>query len=116
MISILLVDDDSSILMTSSIALRRRGYEVTTAHDGRQALKKLAQRSFDILISDIQMPGMSGLELAACVQRMPSAPRVFLVSAHSDLPVKSKNMEAFFRKPIDMSALYRVLDSPLKRC
>lgn len=116
MTSILLVDDDSSILITSSIALRRRGYEVTVAHNGQQALKKLAQRTFDILISDVQMPGISGLELASLAQKLPSVPRVFLVSAHSDLPVKSKDMEAFFRKPLDMSALYRALGSPLKSC
>lgn len=106
MASILLVDDDDSVLLTSSIALRRQGHEVVVAGDAQQALRQLEKRRFEFLISDIQMPGIDGLELAARVRAISAAPRIILMSAHYDqrrLPDSLSS--AFLQKPLDFDAL-----------
>lgn len=113
MASILLVDDDSSVLLTSSIALRRCGHEVTSVRDGLQALHQLNRRAFDFVVSDIRMPGMSGLELAARIQTLPQSPRVVLISAHYDAnlqPNPAAIADAFLQKPLDIAALCKILE------
>ena len=60
---ILVVDDDSYVRESTEEILRRRGYEVDTAADGKAALVKLDEADFDLILSDIKMPGMDGIEL-----------------------------------------------------
>jgi CheY-like chemotaxis protein len=62
---ILLVDDEAEIRRLLARRLSRRGYAVTTASDGDQALALLAEGAYDLAILDFMMPGMNGLELAA---------------------------------------------------
>ena len=117
MSDVLLVDDDSSILLTLSIALRRRGHVVTVACDAQQALTQLARHEFDFLITDIRMPGMSGLELASRARAGKNAPRIILTSAHYD-PNLSPNLasqvaEEFLSKPIDIERLDALLNPSL---
>lgn len=113
MCDVLLVDDDSSILLTLSIALRRRGHQVTVACDAQQALNNLARHHFDFLVTDIRMPGMSGLELARRVAATPRHPHVVLTSAHYDpaiLPnVAEQVADDFLPKPIDVERLDNLL-------
>ena len=60
---ILVVDDEDSIREFLEIMLKKEGYEVTTAEDGLRAKEILAKKSFDMVISDMQMPNMTGIEL-----------------------------------------------------
>ncbi len=60
---ILVVDDEESIREFLEIMLRKEGYEVTCAEDGQKALELAKKRTFDMVISDLQMPNMTGLEL-----------------------------------------------------
>src|ERR1700756_3792717 len=60
---ILVVDDEESIREFLEIMLRKEGYEVTCAEDGQKALDILKKKNFDMVISDMQMPNMTGLEL-----------------------------------------------------
>ncbi|MGE0762248.1 MAG: sigma-54-dependent transcriptional regulator [Bdellovibrionales bacterium] len=60
---ILVVDDEESIREFLEIMLRKEGYEVTCAEDGKVALEMLKKRSFDMVISDMQMPNVTGIEL-----------------------------------------------------
>ncbi|MEE3258906.1 MAG: sigma-54 dependent transcriptional regulator [Candidatus Latescibacterota bacterium] len=69
---ILVVDDDSYVRESTEEILRRRGYEVDTAADGKAALVKLDEADFDLILSDIKMPGMDGIE--------------FLEAAHGKYP------------------------------
>lgn len=114
MAEILLVDDDDSVLFTLSIALRRRGHDVTVASDSEQALAQLHRRSFDFLISDVRMPGLSGLELATRVQRMAHPPRVILTSAYPFIEHREGVSEAFLPKPLDVQQLNEHLNSSLQ--
>ena len=60
---ILVVDDEESIREFLDIMLRKEGYEVTCAEDGQKAIDLLAKRTFDMVISDLQMPNVTGIEL-----------------------------------------------------
>lgn len=60
---ILAVDDEESIREFLEIMLKKEGYEVTTAEDGAQAMDLLKKKSFDMVISDLQMPNVTGMEL-----------------------------------------------------
>src|ERR1700722_6180264 len=64
---ILVVDDEESIREFLEIMLRKEGYEVTCAEDGQKALEILKKKAFDMVISDLQMPNMTGLELLKSV-------------------------------------------------
>ncbi|MCB0407475.1 MAG: response regulator, partial [Bdellovibrionales bacterium] len=60
---VLVVDDEESIREFLEIMLKKEGYEVTCVEDGQQALDTLKKRSFDMVISDLQMPNVTGIEL-----------------------------------------------------
>lgn len=110
MTQILLVDDDTNVLLTLAIALRRAGHTVTVAQNGWQALNLLRGQSFDFMISDVKMPGMTGVELARRAHHVNHPPRVILTSA-LELEVGEDIAEAFMPKPIDVARLNEVLHS-----
>ncbi|MGB3572318.1 MAG: response regulator, partial [Phormidesmis sp.] len=60
---ILVADDEKSIRLTISQALASQGYEVATATDGKTALEKMESMPVDLLLLDISMPGMDGIEV-----------------------------------------------------
>ena len=109
MADVLLVDDNGSVLLTLAIALRRRGHSVTVSSEGIQALAYARQHRFDFLISDVRMPGMSGIQLASCVKQLPDPPHIILTSAYSTVEAREGLAEAFLRKPIDISQLDDIL-------
>ena len=59
---ILLVDDDHLVTLTLSRLLTNAGYEVSAVENGQEAIKKVAQANFDLIISDVRMPGIDGVE------------------------------------------------------
>jgi CheY-like chemotaxis protein len=109
MANILLVDDNGSVLLTLAIALRRRGHTVAVATDGITALQELKTRQFDFLVSDVRMPGMSGIELATAAHALPHTPRIILTSAYSSIESREGLAEALLRKPIDTEQLDALL-------
>lgn len=60
---VLVVDDEDVVCKSYERVLKNAGYEVEKAHDGRQALASVAARDFDVMLADLRMPGMDGLEL-----------------------------------------------------
>ena len=65
---LLVVDDEESIREFLEIMLKKEGYEVTTAEDGLRAKELLQKKSFDMVISDLQMPNMTGIDLLKYVK------------------------------------------------
>ena len=66
---ILVAEDETIMLKTIDLRLRKDGYEVFLAEDGLEALKKLEEFSFDLIITDIMMPYASGLEIIGTVRK-----------------------------------------------
>jgi CheY-like chemotaxis protein len=79
---ILVVDDEGAIRLTMEILLRRQGYTVTTAASGEEAVALIAQQHFDLLLLDLKMPGLSGLEVAErAQQQQPGTPILILTGS-----------------------------------
>ena len=69
---ILVADDEAHILQVVSLKLRKAGFEVLTAQDGEEALEVAIQELPDLIITDLQMPYMSGVELCAALKERPA--------------------------------------------
>jgi len=78
--AVLVVDDEAPMRKYLSVNLKARGYDVSTAEDGTEALKLLAERTFDLLILDIMLPGPDGLSVLEATRRESSLP-VLVLSA-----------------------------------
>lgn len=107
--AILLVDDDPLVLQTSTSMLSELGYIVTVASKGREALEILSQHSFDMLITDQTMPGMSGLELIKQVRKKNASMPVLLITGYSERvnaeAVKQAGCNEYLLKPLDLYEL-----------
>jgi PAS domain S-box-containing protein len=69
--AVLLVDDDEVNLLLTALALRERGFRITEAAGGEQALKLLRQKAFDVVLLDAMMPGLDGFDTCRMLRRMP---------------------------------------------
>lgn len=77
---ILIVENNDTLRELLRVTLRTRGYLVETAHDGRSGLEKLEEDSYDLLITDNQMPRMDGLELIEEIYRRKMGLRILMIS------------------------------------
>ena len=71
---VLAVDDEARYVRAIQINLEPRGFEVTAAHSGRQALALLAQDTFDLVLLDVRMPGMDGYEVCEHIRDFSTVP------------------------------------------
>lgn len=79
---ILVVDDEKNILLTVKHALVSLGHEVKTATTGEEALKQLAERDFDLMLLDLKLPGIGGLEVLRQAAQIRPDIRVVIISAY----------------------------------
>ncbi len=107
--TILLVDDEDSIRTVLGISLNDDGYEVITAANGREALNLFHKHLPPIVLTDIKMPGMSGIELLEKIKESHPDTEVIMITGHGDmdLAIKSLKMDAtdFITKPINNDVL-----------
>ncbi len=83
-INILVADDELMMRKLVEKILSRDGFQVALAGDGREALSMLAEKKFDIVISDIKMPEMNGFELLQAIKRDYPATAVIMMTAYGD--------------------------------
>lgn len=79
----LLVEDDASIRETTALGLEAAGFKVTGAHDGREGLAEFRRRPYDLVVLDVMLPALDGLEVCRQIRRESQVPIVML-SARSD--------------------------------
>lgn len=82
---ILLVDDEQGILDAVGYTLRQEGFEVVTATDGETALQLARARAFDVVVLDVMMPAMSGLDVCRILRAESAVPIVLLTARDSEL-------------------------------
>jgi len=92
-VKILIADDDPQILRALRITLSARGYEVDTAADGREALKRATEGHPDIIVLDLGMPGLTGIEVIEAVRAWSTVP-ILVVSGRSDSLDKVEALDA----------------------
>jgi len=82
--TVLIVDDEESMLQYLSILLIREGYEVDTAKSGLEALQKMEKSPFDVVLTDIQMPGLDGIQVLKGIKAIDSTTPVIMITAYAD--------------------------------
>ena len=107
---ILLADDDPKIHFIVKLWLSKNGHEVETINNGRSALEKLSKGDFDILITDVNMPLMNGVELVRSVLRLNEHPKLIVVmTSRCDTNQLQKEFETsaviFINKPFSPAGL-----------
>jgi DNA-binding response OmpR family regulator len=116
---ILIVDDDEMVLIALNELLKPEGYEVQTLSNGSEALKKLDQNGYDLLMLDIIMPEMDGFELCKKIREKENyreTPIVFL-TAKSQEEDRVQGIEAganlFLSKPISPEKLLGIISDTI---
>lgn len=82
---ILVVDDEAPIRLTMRALLQRRGYQVTIAEDGEDALGLIHQRAFDLLLLDLRMPGIGGIDVAKPARERQPDVAIIILTGHGSL-------------------------------
>jgi len=108
-ISILVVDDERGLCAGVQEALRREGYRVDAANEARQALELLRGRPYNLVLSDVRMPDMSGLELLREARQHAHDTLFILMTAYGTVPSAVEAMKEgaydYLMKPLDMQRL-----------
>ncbi len=113
LLSALAVDDELPALDEIGYLLRTSGFveRVVSVADATGALRELRDRSFDLVLADIAMPGLGGLELASVIGRFAEPPSVVFVTAHAEHALEAFDVGAvgYLLKPLDRDRLEPVL-------
>lgn len=96
--TILLVDDDEAHLLWSSEVLKESGFLIETANTPREALKLLGDKSYDLVISDLVMPEMSGLDFVRSIAGIRKGQKAIILTGHGDV-------ESFMESVYDLGAI-----------
>jgi CheY-like chemotaxis protein len=109
---VLLVEDDDDNRELMAEVLAAAGFDVVTAASGRDGLRSLAERSVDVIVTDVGMPGMGGLELAAAARRVaPSVPIIVVTGwAEREDIASARDVDAVLVKPVDPDVLAQAVN------
>jgi DNA-binding NtrC family response regulator len=102
---ILIVDDDPDDRRTMQIILEKKGYQTATAENGEKALELLAKKKFDLILLNIIMPGLSGLEVNTILKKRKVATKVIFVSIMPAKEVPKEEVDGFVQKPFSPDTL-----------
>jgi two-component system, OmpR family, response regulator MprA len=116
---LLVVDDDPSVREALALVLDLNGFEVTTAIDGREAIRTLAIESPDAVILDVLMPGLDGLEVCRRIRAVGDRTPVLMLTARAEVSERVAGLEAgaddYLAKPFAREELIARLRALLRR-
>lgn len=117
---ILVVDDDEAVRSVTFEMLKRLGFEVTTADSGASALEQATHQSFDLVLLDLAMPNMSGVEVFSSLKQIKPESRVIFMTGYSkdefsDLLTDNEDTTSVLSKPFPMQELKVSVESMLSR-
>ena len=116
--SILIVDDEGGIRESLGALLRDEGYQVDTVASGEQCLERLIERSFDLVLLDVWLPTMDGLETLSRIQSKDGSPIVVMISGHGNIEtaVRATKLGAFdfVEKPLSLEKIVLVVRNALE--
>jgi two-component system, OmpR family, response regulator ChvI len=116
--TIALVDDDRNILTSVSMALEAEGYKVRTFTDGAEALRGLATQAADLVVLDIKMPKLDGMETLTRLRRTSNVPVIFLTSKDDEIDEAlglKMGADDYIRKPFSQRLLIERIRAVLRR-
>lgn len=115
----LLVDDEVRFVETLSKRLAARGFEVAQAFSGQEALSQLTADECDIVLLDVRMPGMDGLEALRAIRRDHPLVKVILLSGHASINAAVEGMRLgasdYLLKPVDLEDLLAKMESAFEK-
>jgi DNA-binding NtrC family response regulator len=116
---ILIVDDDSGNREGLTLLLQQAGYEITATDSGESALQRLAETPFAVIITDLFMPGISGLDILRRVKERTPQTHVILMTGHASTETAVEAMKEgafdYLTKPINVKELKILLDNALEK-
>ena len=111
--NILIVDDEAAIRETLKGVLEDEGYSIAVAETGEQCLEGLRRKPFDVVMLDIWLPGMDGLDALEKIQEIEDHPEVIMISGHGTIEaaVRATKLGAydFLEKPLSLDRTLLVL-------
>jgi DNA-binding response OmpR family regulator len=115
---ILLVDDEQSIQTLLAYPLRKEGYDVVSAHDGRDALDRFAEQRFDLVVLDVMMPKLDGIEVCRRLRARSQVP-IIMLTARDDEVDKVLGLEIgaddYITKPFSVREFRSRVKAALRR-
>src|SRR5215468_8283972 len=117
--SILVVDDETTAQHTLGMFLETEGYRVATAGSGEEALARIAAQEFDVIVADVVMPGVSGLEVLERSRELSPGAAVILMTGHATVEMAIEALRKgacdYLQKPFVLHELARCVQRLLKR-
>lgn len=117
---ILVIDDEGIIIKTVENLLKREGYDIETCQSGLKAIDIVKNKDFDLIVADIRMPDIDGLETIKNIkkyikdQRKPDIPVIFITGfADSDAHIKAEKIGKVIFKPFDMKEFLKIVAQKL---
>jgi DNA-binding NtrC family response regulator len=114
---ILIVDDDADVRYLLSLLLKRRGFDVDAVESAASCLERLETTSVCVVVTDVQMPGMSGLELCAAVRELHPETVAIVMSGAASPTLAAAAIDSgaftFLAKPVNASTLNATLLSAI---
>lgn len=111
--TVLIVDDEKNMRLTLSDILMEEGYHVTTASTGEEAVAMCEMHGFDVILMDVRMPGINGVEAFRRIRRHREGVRVIMMSAYSVDDLKQAALDegaiAFLPKPLDVQKVVQMI-------
>jgi len=112
---ILVVDDDEAHLMWSTEILEQNGYDTDVARSAEAALKMVGDNSYDLIISDLVMPGMSGLEFVREIADIKENQKAIIMTGHGDVNTFIESVHGlgaleYIVKPVDTEDFITMVD------
>ena len=119
-IQVMLVDDEVEFLNTLTKRLRKRGVDIKGVESGEKALEALKEGHYDVIILDVRMPGMDGIEVLRKIKDGYPLTEVIMLTGHANVEVAVQGMELgafdYLMKPMDIDELlYKVEDAFKKK-
>lgn len=115
---VLIVDDQNGIRILLAEVLKLDGYMTLTAASGLEALQLIEQHTFDLVILDVKMPGMDGIEILARIRKAGLSVPAIMMTAYDELQIideaKSYGILTHFKKPFDISEVRSVIASHVR--
>lgn len=117
---ILVVDDDEAVRLVTFEMLKRLGFDVTTADCGERALEQTSHQSFDLVLLDLAMPTMSGMEVFSSLREKEPEARVIFMTGYSkeefsDVLAANQETTSVLSKPFPMQELKSSVETMLAR-